>query len=187
MTLPHQPFVISLSKLREINTKQVIGQVLNGCIEKWDLQPSNQRKKINQKALGLIRVLFFTFFGGRGGIRTHEAFRPEDFKSSAYTGSATRPYLLGLRVTNYANRFKIFCYHTISCHVLICMLKYFPFEFRGSSSVVERLLAKEKVAGSIPVCRSRFLFFENGFKNNFHKLFFYLLAVPKKLPHNKVV
>ena len=85
MTLPHQPFVISLSKLREINTKQVIGQVLNGCIEKWDLQPSNQRKKINQKALGLIRVLFFTFFGGRGGIRTHEAFRPEDFKSSVYT------------------------------------------------------------------------------------------------------
>ncbi len=29
------------------------------------------------------------------------------------------------------------------------------FSSRGSSSVVERLLAKEKVAGSIPVCRSR--------------------------------
>lgn len=29
------------------------------------------------------------------------------------------------------------------------------FCFCGSSSVVERLLAKEKVAGSIPVCRSK--------------------------------
>lgn len=31
------------------------------------------------------------YSGGRGGTRTLKAFRPADFKSTAYTNSATRP------------------------------------------------------------------------------------------------